>query len=257
MAFYKNKDLNELWWALVITVLSSLAWWLGLTTVVKAQLEKTSVPVTSQANQVIFWFDQQLEVFSDRAASRRRVEELEQNYSHALARIAELRSLETENQELRRLLELEPRVEETVVASTVTAYGQPSLNLGSEAGLRTGQPVLAAENLVGLIHRVSSHQAQVLLLTQNRTTPLLAESESGVTGLVVGDGRRLLLTEISKTAELEIGELVVTSGQTDISPNLVIGRVSQLVDLATAPTQEAVLEPAISFYDVSVVEVLL
>ncbi len=257
MSFKQNKKQTELWWVVIITVVSSLAWWLGLTKPVKAQLEKISLPITTQANQVVFWFGQQLEVFSDRAASRRRVEELEQNYSRALAQIAQLQSLETENQELRRLLELEPRATETVVASTVIAYGQPSLNLGSEAGLRVGQPVLAAKNLVGLIDGISSQQAQVLLLTQNRTKPLLAETESGVTGLVVGDGRRLLLTEVSKTAELKIGELVVTSGQEGISADLVIGRVSELIDQATAPTQEAVLEPAISFYDVSVVEVLL
>lgn len=257
MEFNKNKNLTEIWWGVMIAVIASLAWWLGLTTPIKAQLEKTSLPVTVQANQVIFWFGQQLEVFSDRAASRRRVAELEQDYSQALAKIAQLQSLETENQELRRLLELEPRVTETAVASTVTAYGQPSLNLGSEAGLKVGQPVIAAENLVGLIHRTSSHQAQVLLLKQNRTTPLLAETESGVTGLVVGDGRRLLLTEVNKTSKLNVGDLVVTSGQTGISSDLVIGRILQLIDQPAAPTRQAVLEPSISFYDVSIVEVLL
>ncbi len=247
----------DIWWAVITIGLSSLVWWLGLALPIKVQIEKVSLPLTTQANQIILWLGQPVKILSERAAGRRRVEELEKDYSQALAEIANLRSLRAENEELRRLLELEPRENEAVVTSTITAYGQPSLNLGSESGLKRGLPVLASDNLVGLIGQTSAYQSQVVLLIHNRLQPILAETEAGTTGLVIGDGRRVLLTEIDKMAQVKIGELVVTSGQNGIGYNLVIGRILQLIDQPTAPTKQAILELPISFYDVSVVEVLL
>lgn len=243
--------------AIVTLVLIMIGQWLGLIKPLKTQLERFSQPVMTQVGRKLFQVKRWGRFLHERQATIQHLEELEQAYSQALAKIIELEALETENQELRRLLNVSSQLKAKALASAITAYGQPSLNLGSEAGLEVGQPVLAAETLVGLIKETSSHQAQVELLAQNQTQPLLAETESGVAGLVIGDGQKILLTEIDKSASVQVGEVVMTSGQSGIDSQLVIGQVLQIINRPAAPTQEAVLEQAVSFHEVPAVEVLL
>jgi cell shape-determining protein MreC len=143
-----------------------------------------------------------------------------------------------------------------VIVAPVISYGQPSISAGQTDGVKIGQPVLVAEMLVGLIKSTSTHQSTVDLLFQNTTSPILVKTESGVEGLVMGNGRDILLTEIPKEAEISIDELIVTVGQKQIRPQLVIGRIQQLIDQPSSPIRQAIIHQEISFYEALIVEVL-
>ncbi len=110
--------------------------------------------------------------------------------------------------------------------------------------------------LVGLIKETSNYQSTVNLLFQNSTTPILVETESGVEGLMIGNGKNILLTEIPKEANIEVGEKVMTLGQEQIKPQLFVGQIQQIIDRPSSPIKEAIISQETSFYEASIVEVL-
>jgi cell shape-determining protein MreC len=85
--------------------------------------------------------------------------------------------------------------------------------------------------------------------------PVLAKTVGGTMGLVRGDGRKILLTEVTQTLPLAIGELVVTVGQLQIEQNLVIGRVTSIQNDPANSVKQAVIEQLTSFFEVSLVEI--
>jgi cell shape-determining protein MreC len=254
------SNYQKFWFELSITitifVILFLGEWLGLMQPVTLVFERWLQPVVVKASQMVMTASQPVTLFKNSFDSARRVQELEKEYSYSLAKISELEHLQLENQELRQLLQAQEKVTPVVVAAPVISHGQPNISVGQVEGVKLGQPVLAAKMVVGLIKSISHHQSGVSLLSQNTTAPILVKTERGIEGLVVGDGKNILLTEIPKEAEVLVGDLVVTVGQEQIQSQLVIGRVRQLIDQPSAPIKEAVIEQEVSFYESSIVEVL-
>ena len=242
--------------ALIILAVVILGEWLGLVQPAVSVLEQLLQPAVVKTSQLMINANQPLVLLNKSFGAARRVQELEREYSQSLAKISELEYLEQENQELRRLLQTQEKTVEVVIAAPVISHGQPSISAGQAEGVKIGQPVLVAEILVGLIKSTTTHQSTVSLLFQHTTQPILVKTESGVEGLVVGNGKYILLTEIPKEAEISIGELVVTVDQEQIQPQLVIGQVQQLIDPPSAPIKQAIIHQNISFYEASIVEVL-
>lgn len=184
------------------------------------------------------------------------LQQLELAYNQALAEISHYQAVEAENQTLRELLEAQDRPVPTVIATPVISYGIPTISVGVEEGIQPGQAVLAAQTLLGVVDIVSAHQSQLKLLHQLRDQSILVKTESGVEGLVRGDGRQVIMTEIPTQAEIVAGEKIVTAGQKNIPPNLFIGTVQESTTEATAPIQTVTVNQRISFYEVPIVEVL-
>ena len=251
-----QKSWFELGMVGVVLVVIIFGEWLGLIQPATAALERWSQPAVVKISQLVTTATQPLVLVKKSFNSARRVQELEQEYSQSLVKISELEYLAAENQELRQLLQAQEKITPVVIAAPVISHGQPSISVGQTDGVRAGQPILVAKMLVGLIKATSTHQSTVNLLFQNTTQPILAKTATGVEGLVIGDGKNILLTEIPKEAELVVGELVVTVGQEQIRSQLVVGRIQQLIDQPSAPIKQAILVQESSFYEASIAEVL-
>jgi rod shape-determining protein MreC len=230
--------------------------WLGLITPIATVFEKSLQPTIVKISRLTFAINQPFLSVNKSYKAAKRVQELEQEYSQSLARISQLEYLEQENQELRRLLEVHDRSESMNISSPVISRGQPSLSVGEADGVKLGQPVLAAQTLVGVIDSVSTHQSMVSLLPQVNSQPLLAQTETGVKGIVIGDGKQIILTELPKDAVINVGERVLTMGQEQIKPHLLLGQVQLIIDEPAAPIKQAILEQSASFYEVSIVEIM-
>jgi len=254
------NNYQKLWFELgiitIIFMVAVLGEWLGLVQPATSFFEHMLQPAIVKTSGLMINSNQPFILFKKSFNSARRVQELEQEYSQSLAKISEVEYLEQENQELRRLLHAQEKTTTPVIVAPVISYGQPSISAGQTDGVKIGQPVLVAEMLVGLIKSTSTHQSTVDLLFQNTTSPILVKTESGVEGLVMGNGRDILLTEIPKEAEISIDELIVTVGQKQIRPQLVIGRIQQLIDQPSSPIRQAIIHQEISFYEALIVEVL-
>lgn len=188
--------------------------------------------------------------------SAARIQDLELRLAEASASLAELETLRRENEELRFLLHNTDRpFERTHLAAPIIAFAQPAIGLGSQAGVQVGAVVLSRNTLLGQVSQVGEYESQVTLLSEVDAPPVLAKTESGVEGLIVGDGRKVLFTQVAKDAVLHEGERVVTLGQPQIEQDLPIGRIVKVNNNPVDSIQSAIIEQYASFFETPIVEV--
>jgi len=145
-------------------------------------------------------------------------------------------TLASENQQLRGLLKLVPEpkasyVTARVIANSGGAYVRTlMINAGSEDGIARGQAAITGEGLVGRLTEVGSRAARVLLLTDlNSRIPVIIEGsrESAILGGDNSERPRLLY--LSPSADVKLGDRIVTSGEGGIfPPGLPVGVVASL-----------------------------
>lgn len=189
--------------------------------------------------------------------SAQRIQDLERRLAEVSASGAELETLRRENEELRFLLTNTDRgqQERTVLAAPVIAFAQPAVAVGEQEGVELGAIVLSRNILLGQITKVLAHESQVTLLTEAGSKPILAKTTGGTTGLLVGDGKKVLLTQVAKGELLTVGEQVTTVGQPQIEQNLLVGQIVSVINDPVMSVQTAVIEQAVSFFETPVVEV--
>ncbi len=187
-----------------------------------------------------------------------RIRDLELKLAQTSAQLSQIEQLEKENQELRQLLNSSDRsLGRVVLTSPILSLAQPAVGLPREASVKPGLAVLVENTLVGVVTEIRLDIAYLGLLWQKDCPFVLAETEAGVQGLISGDGRRVLLTEVPIEDELEVGQRVVTSGQEGIEAGLYIGQIRSIHSGTSAATKTAVIEQLVSFYDTTLVEIKL
>jgi rod shape-determining protein MreC len=140
--------------------------------------------------------------------------------------LIQARVLAFENVRLKRLLRLvgdnsRPIVAARIVGSDLTGTRRfATLAAGSADGIATGQPVRAADGLVGRIAEVGSHAARIVLLTDGGSAVPLRVVRTGEAAL--GEGRGDGALEIHSTTVggpgFRRGDLLVTSGVGGVYP---------------------------------------
>ncbi|MBP7764260.1 MAG: rod shape-determining protein MreC [Deltaproteobacteria bacterium] len=135
---------------------------------------------------------------------------------------------------LKGLLSLRNDYPHTFQAARVIGKEQAALsktlwiNKGSADGLKPGMPVLAPPGLIGRLTDVSWHSAKVLLLIDENSNVDVLVQRSRVQGIARGAGSRgCVVKYISKMQDVKAGDVVVTSGLSNIFPKgLLVGRIS-------------------------------
>jgi rod shape-determining protein MreC len=129
--------------------------------------------------------------------------------------------LELENQRLRNLddARLRLRDDRVIVADLIGASTDPYshhivLGKGSPAGLREGQPLLDPNGVLGQIIEVSMTHSIGLLVSDPRHAVPVQINRNGLRSIVQGTGdyQRLELQHVPQGSDIEIGDLLVTSG---------------------------------------------
>lgn len=191
----------------------------------------------------------------------RRVQDLEIKLAYAMAQLSQLEQVKQENEQLRQLLNSSNRtLEPVVITSPVLSLAKPAVKLPlksnqAEIAVNPGSPVLVHGTLTGVVASLSHDVAYIDLLWQKDCPPILAETNTGVQGIIQGDGKRVLLTEVPIEAELEVGQRVVTTGQVGIDRGLYIGEIQSLRGGVEAAVKTAVIEQYVSFYEAEIVEI--
>jgi rod shape-determining protein MreC len=184
------------------------------------------------------------------------------------ALVIQMRELELENEDLRRLLDLRQR---TTLGSllSVNVIAQDPLSIvqavtvdrGSGDSVVVGAPVITWRGLVGRIVEVYPSAARVLLITDvnSAVSARIQDPDSRTTGIVRGTGDgRLLLQYVPRTDPLRTEDVAITSGTGGTFPSgLVIGRVLQARQKDVDVFQEALLEPAVDMRNLERLYVVL
>lgn len=186
----------------------------------------------------------------------RRIKMLEERYSEVLAQLGEFKGLEEENKELRSLLENTDRqAREVVITAPVVSYVGPSLGVGSGDGVEVGDLVFVAQTLVGRIKEIDENFSQINLIYEKDFQPLVVKNNEGVTGIVKGDGRRVVFSEVMLEENPAPESRLVTMGQIGVEKDLFVGQVGKLISGVSDPVKTYQVTRLVDFYQARVVEV--
>jgi rod shape-determining protein MreC len=190
---------------------------------------------------------------------------LEAENSRLQVQIIELQQQVTEAQLLATLVDYERRhVDNQYIAASVIARDiSPFMHYviidrGSDNGLRKGMPVITQQGLVGNIAAVTAGAARVQLINDVGSSINVILQQSEVEGMVNGQiTGEIELDMVSKSATIQPGELVLTSGLGGMYPaNIVIGQVVTIRSDAYSLFQSASVQPAVDFSQLDIVLII-
>jgi rod shape-determining protein MreC len=135
---------------------------------------------------------------------------------------------------LEALLDLKRQVALPVIGARVIAY-DPSLwsrsaiiDQGKAQGVKDGLPVLAPQGLVGRVVEVYPQYSKVMLIVDRKSGADAMVQRTRVRGVLKGKGgNRCSLEFVPKSADVQVGDLVLASGLVGLYPKgLVFGKVT-------------------------------
>jgi rod shape-determining protein MreC len=129
-------------------------------------------------------------------------------------------ALGSENARLRELLNFSSSFEAPVTAAGVLAIEttpsahQIVINKGKNQGVYLGQPVLDVYGVIGQVVQVGPFSSTALLITDPKHALPVMLNRSGLRSMAIGSESPdlLLLSFVSATADVLVGDLVTTSG---------------------------------------------
>ncbi len=144
-----------------------------------------------------------------------------------------MEELKQENLRLRQLVALKDSIPfETIAGRVVSRTPKYMSNViyidrGASDGVSKDVPALSAGGVVGRTTLVTSHNAQVQLITNADASTGVMVDRTRSPGVLRGSGDPLLdLNYVSNTEQINVGDLIVTSGLDGIYPKgLPVGRV--------------------------------
>jgi len=182
----------------------------------------------------------------ENAALRSRLGEYEQRevqYQEALQTLTRLEAL----------LDLKKQVALPITGARVIAY-DPSLwsrcallDQGQDNGVKRGLPVLAAGGIMGRIVETYPHYSKVMLIVDRNSGADAMVQRTRVRGVLQGmGGNRCSLDYVPKSADVQVGDLVLASGLGGIYPKgTAFGKVTAANKKTQGVFQEIEVTPAV------------
>ncbi len=213
---------------------------------VMAPLQRTTSAVRSTLGGTV---QSVRELFQARTENER----LRASLRRATDDLGRLTELELENARLRGLLDFRETLQGDVLTARVIGRDATGLSRtivigrGEADGIGKGAAVLAPAGIVGQVFQASRHAARVLLITDHN---------SGVDGLVQRTRARGIvqgtvdascgLKYVKRTEDVQVGDVVITSGLDGIFPKgLPIGQVSSVDKRGQGLFQYAEITPQV------------
>lgn len=160
------------------------------------------------------------------------------------ARLQRLSSLEAENSRLRSLLDARQQVPDEVrVVEIMSVDANPFrhnviLDIGSNDGVYDGQAIVDAAGIIGQVMETGPLTAEAILISDPGHALLVEVNRNGLRTIAYGTGEfgRLDLPGLPNNADIEAGDLLVTSGLSGTFPP---GYPVGIVDSVTRIPQDA------------------
>ncbi len=170
--------------------------------------------------------------FGDTVDAKGRVAELESsNQKLRASAIAASEALRV-NGQLQGLLNLDnagglaaakPVTARVIGQSPTVWYSTVTINQGSNSGIKTGNPVINSDGLIGQVSTVTGHASIVTLISDGELAVPARVSAGGAEGIVqtgAGGPDDLRLKFIARRFRIEPGAAVVTAGTLSTAPGL-------------------------------------
>jgi len=180
-------------------------------------------------------------------------EQLKREQLNFNVRLQRMAALNAENVRLRAMLDSTARVADRVLVAEILAvdldpYRQRfSINRGLSDGVYVGQALLDANGVVGQVVHAGVFSAEVILISDADQAVPVTVNRNGLRTIAVGtgDSERLRLPYLTNSADVEPGDLLVSSGLGGVFPSGY--PVGHVIDVRRRPGQafaEVLAEPA-------------
>jgi rod shape-determining protein MreC len=201
--------------------------------------------------------------YLDLRAVRGENERLRQEVSQLSVSLQQERALAQQSRTLQALLDLRKQAPlETAAAVVIGSSASPdfrtlTIDKGTEDGLRPDMAVIAPAGVVGRVITPGPRAAKVQLLIDRNAAAGAIIERSRAQGVVEGNGQDLRLNYVSETADVVVGDVLVTSGIDGIYPKgFVIGQI-QSVEKVGGRFGAIVISPSVAFSSLEALLVVL
>jgi rod shape-determining protein MreC len=166
----------------------------------------------------------------------------------------QLREARLENARLRRMVELPQRTPYRLIAGEVVGKSVTLqrntliLNVGRLDGVEALMPVINDQGLVGVVTSVTDRYAvvNIVLNTEFRATAKVQRTR--VDGIVEWDGHAVMLRNVARTMDVQVGDVVLTSEYSNtFPPDIRIGVVSSVDEQPGSLFRSVTLTPGVDF----------
>lgn len=212
-----------------------------------AEVQRGAASITGSIRDAWSGYGDLRGVRAENEALKRQLGELQVQFQQERARAERARQLE-------RLLGFQQELRvDTVAASVIGAsasleFRGITIDKGTTAAVTANMAVIAPAGLVGRIVTPTAHASKVqLLIDRNAAAGALVE-RSRAQGIVIGENKDTLRMDfVAATADVNVGDTVVTSGVDGIYPRgFVIGTVEQ-VDNGNGIYKAIRVRPSVGF----------
>ena len=259
MKIFKNKFfIVILSISLFLTILTATLSVMGQTDPIKNALNTITVPLRYAGgwiSEAIYGFKSYftaVETLQDENESlRAEVEALE-------GELADKDATKEENKRLRDYLEMKETYSDFKLteALVIGVEGEShttflTLNKGKNDGIEIGMAVMVKEGLVGSVCDAGGNWSRVRVLNEASASAGAYVQRSGETGVLCGDIAYkdtgfCTLKYLSEDADIEVGDLIYTSGEGSVYPSgIFIGKVTDVKSDGFSRTKSATVECAV------------
>ncbi len=153
------------------------------------------------------------------------------------AQLQQLQVLQTENEHLRNLLQVQQKANYAMQLAEIVYVGRDIfqrkllLDKGAQAGVLAGQVVMDDSGIVGQVTRVYPWLSEVTLITDKDHAVPIQVLRNGLRTVVFGSGNigELTLRYMPISADIQEGDVLVTSGiDGTYPPGLPVARVTRI-----------------------------
>jgi rod shape-determining protein MreC len=209
-------------------------------------------PLQRAAYAPVDLYEQLGDYFSSLAAVQRENVQLKRKELESANWLLRQQHLELENQRLRELLDMKARqpVSGTMAEILYTAHDPFSrrviVDKGGQHGIAAGQAVVDEAGVLGQVTRVYPLQSEVTLVTdKNQAVPVKIVRNGLRTALFGASGGQLELRFLAANADVQPGDLLVTSGLDGVYlPGLPVAKVLRVERDAAYSFARILCEPA-------------
>lgn len=182
-------------------------------------------------SQLVEWGDESLSSHDTLLQENRKLQEQQ---LRAQVSLQKLSVLEKENDRLRKMLSAQPKVGEMVLVAEILAIDldpykqQVVLNKGQNKDVYIGQPIIDAWGVMGQVVHLGLFSSTALLISDPSHAIPVQVNRSGLRSTAFGTGNSQLLElrYIPHNADIEIGDVINTSGLGGrFPPNYPVGRI--------------------------------
>ncbi len=220
---------------------------------VREQLGQITDPVLNLVNLPSALWTAATETLRSRDQLQQRNDELESQQLLTQTRLNKMLALEAENERLRQLLHSAPKLGEKVLVAELLRvsldpyHHRVALNKGASDGVYAGQPIADAAGLIGQVESVSATNAFAMLLSDPAHAIPVVVNRTGLRSVAYGVGQsdQLQLRDITSSADIVVGDLLVSSGLGGRFPaGFPVGTVEAINEAPGSSFRQALVRPS-------------